>query len=118
MWRIDGEGLIARHEPLPGDGRTLRLDDGLFADDAMILRDAASRAVRFEHAERAACAWRGRNLPDLGLWTKPGAPFLCIEPWAGHSDDRAGFTASSAKAGIVMLAPGSAWTAAMTIEPL
>jgi len=23
---------------------------------------------------------------QLGIWSKPGADFLCIEPWAGHSD--------------------------------
>ena len=55
----------------------------------MILRDVASRGVRFDHgAGSVRVAWR--NLPDLGLWTKPGAPFLCIEPWAGYSDP-AGF---------------------------
>ena len=117
VWRIDGDGLLARSEPLPGDGRTLELGDGLFADDAMILRDAASRGLRFEHgAGSVAMSWT--NLPDLGLWTKPGAPFLCVEPWAGYNDP-AGFTGEiSDKPGIVLLAPGSSWTASMTIEPL
>jgi hypothetical protein len=26
------------------------------------------------------------DLPLLGVWTKPGAPFLCIEPWQGLAD--------------------------------
>lgn len=27
------------------------------------------------------------GFPYLALWTKPtGAPFICIEPWYGHSD--------------------------------
>lgn len=117
VWRIDAAGLIARNEQLPGDGRRLRLDDALFADDAMILRDVASRSVRFAHdAGSVRVMWD--NLPDLGLWTRPGAGYLCIEPWAGFNDP-VGFDGEiSAKPGIVMLAPGSSWTASMTIAPL
>ncbi|MCY7397505.1 MAG: aldose 1-epimerase family protein [Sphingomonas bacterium] len=117
VWRMDRDGLIARHEPLPGDGLTLALDDGLFADDAMILRDVASRGVRFDSGDTSVrVTWD--NLPDLGLWTKPGAPYLCIEPWAGFND-LAGFDGDlSEKPGIMMLAPGSSWTASMTIAPL
>ena len=37
---------------------------------------------------------------------KPGASFLCIEPWQGHSDP-AGFTGPiDEKPGVVMVAPG------------
>jgi galactose mutarotase-like enzyme len=25
------------------------------------------------------------DFPHLGIWTKPGADFVCIEPWQGHS---------------------------------
>jgi len=117
VWRMDRDGLIARSEPLSGDGLTLALDDGLFADDAMILRDVASRGMRFNSGETSVrVTWD--NLPDLGLWTKPGAPYLCIEPWAGFND-LAGFDGDiSEKPGIVLLAPGSSWTASMTIAPL
>ena len=116
VWRIDADGLVARHEPLAGDGRSLLLEEGLFADDAMILLGTASRGVRFEHAE-GSVRMEWSNLPDLALWKKPGAAFLCIEPWAGHSDP-AGFSGDlSDKPGIVLLAPGTAWSASMTIEP-
>jgi galactose mutarotase-like enzyme len=26
------------------------------------------------------------GLSQLGLWMRPGADFLCIEPWQGHAD--------------------------------
>lgn len=115
--RMNGQGLLARHEPLPGDGRTLPLDDAMFADDAMILRDVVSRGLRFDAGDGSLrVAWS--NLPDLGLWTKPGAPFLCVEPWAGFNDPAAFVGDLDKKPGIVLLAPGSSWTASMTIEPL
>ncbi len=114
VWRINEAGLLSGNEALPGDGRTLSLNDALFADDAMILRNVASRGINFTSGDqRIRIAWD--NFPDLGLWTKPGAPFLCIEPWAGYNDP-AGFTGDFAdKPGIMMLAPGSSWTASLSI---
>jgi galactose mutarotase-like enzyme len=115
VMRIDGDGLIATCEPLAGDGLRLDLDDGLFANDAMILRGIASRGLRFRSgAGEVHMTWS--NLPDLGLWTKPGAPFLCIEPWAGFNDP-VGFSGElDKKPGIVCLAPDKRWSASMTIE--
>lgn len=117
VWRMDDAGLLDRTELLPGNGQTLEIGDRLFESDAMILRDVASRSVTLRTGERTiSVAWR--NLPDLGLWSKPGAPFLCIEPWAGFNDP-AGFDGMIAdKPGIVMLPPDTEWAASMTIEPL
>ena len=116
MWRINRDGLLDHHDALPGDGHSIALKDQMFADDAMILRGLASRALRFtSSAQDIAVEWEG--LPDLGIWTKPGAPFLCIEPWAGYSDP-VGFAGSlDEKPGITLLAPSGTWSATMTITP-
>ena len=43
----------------------------------------------------------------LGIWQKPGANFVCIEPWQGLADE-SDFTGELRdKAGIVVLAPGA-----------
>ncbi|MDQ3075087.1 MAG: aldose 1-epimerase family protein, partial [Pseudomonadota bacterium] len=100
----------------PSDGHSLALCDALFAADAMILRDVASRALTFESgSSEIDVAWR--NLPHLGLWTRPGAPYLCIEPWAGFNDPIGFCGELEEKPGINVLAAGSEWTAAMTIAP-
>ena len=62
-------------------------------------------------------AWQG--FTDLGLWMKPGAEFLCIEPWAGFADP-VGYTGDFfEKPGILLLAPGErrSFTHRITIEP-
>lgn len=47
------------------------------------------------------------DMPYLGVWTKPGAPFVCIEPWQGLADPE-GYTGDLAnKPGMVTLAPGA-----------
>jgi galactose mutarotase-like enzyme len=54
----------------------------------------------------------------LGLWTKPGAPFVCIEPWHGITDP-AGFAGDFLqKPGVFVLPPGEGLTAQMDITLL
>jgi galactose mutarotase-like enzyme len=47
-----------------------------------------------------------QNFPYLGIWAKPNAPFVCIEPWVGMAD----FTDANGeilqKRGMVILAIG------------
>ncbi len=55
-------------------------------------------------------------MPHLGIWTKPGAGFICIEPWQGHADPE-GFEGELAgKPGIVLVQPGETETFTMSIS--
>lgn len=83
----------------------LHLADALFADDALIWAPVASRSLRYG-AEDGPALEIGFDAPMLGIWTKPGARFVCIEPWWGHADP-AGFAGDIRdKPGIMLLAPG------------
>jgi galactose mutarotase-like enzyme len=55
-------------------------------------------------------------MPHLGIWSKPGAGFVCIEPWQGFAspDDFDGEFAK--RPGVVQIAPGVARAFAMTVE--
>jgi galactose mutarotase-like enzyme len=54
-------------------------------------------------------------MPHLGIWTKPGAGFICIEPWQGYADPE-GFEGELAeKPRIVLLEPGTARSFHMVI---
>ena len=83
--RIEG-GFLSGMRPVPVEGDRLLLSEALFAGDALVFGGIGEGAVRFEAADGSApalrVAWEGYR--DLGVWSKPqGAPFLCIEPWAG-----------------------------------
>lgn len=104
--RLNGDGLIAHHAPTPVAGRTLALDEALFAEDALIWDHLASRRLEYRSPEGP---WLevAFDLPMLGIWQKPGAKFICIEPWQGLADP-AGFDGEfAAKPGIILLAPGA-----------
>jgi galactose mutarotase-like enzyme len=115
--RIDKAGLIAREEPSPVDGRRLAVADGLFEDDALIFLDPRSRSLRFGPAGGGSPALQieYQGLPQLGIWTKPGAPYLCIEPWAGYASPADYSGPLTAKPGSVNLAPGGAKTFSMSV---
>lgn len=117
--RIDGNGLLtAEAHPTPVVNRRLALTDELFREDVLIFDRFASRSVRYR-AERGPQI--EVSFPDatwLGVWTKPGAQLICIEPWQGVTDP-AGFTGElSAKPGIFSVAPGSSHALRMDITLL
>jgi galactose mutarotase-like enzyme len=99
---------------LPG-GR-LSLSERLFDAGAMVISCLRSRAVTLQApGAPASVTVAFRNLPSLGLWMKPGADFLCIEPWASHADV-AGFGGDVFdRPGIVSVEPGDATVFAMDI---
>ena len=104
--RIDGGLLKPDDFPTPIRDRRLRLDEALFAEDALILDRPASRSVRYAApgAPTVEVSWSG--FEQLGLWSKPGGDFLCIEPWHGFASP-AGFDGPfAAKPGLMRIPPG------------
>ena len=113
--RIDGAGLLRPVDlPTPVAERTLLLRDALFEDDALIFLAPHSRSLVYG-APGAGALEIGWDLPDLGIWTKPGAGYVCIEPWSGYADPE-GFAGELAeKPGILSLSPGGSHRFAMRI---
>jgi galactose mutarotase-like enzyme len=107
LLRIQPDGLIApdrRASPL--DGRTLALRDDLFTDDALVWSPVCSQGVTYGAAEGPQLRVEFPDTPRLGVWTKPGAHYVCIEPWHGLADP-AGFADEFlAKPGVFEIAPG------------
>jgi galactose mutarotase-like enzyme len=78
------DGLLLRApEPTPIVDRTLALAPALFAADAIIMHDPVSRSVRYTApgASAVEVSWDGFH--QLGIWSRDGGDFLCIEPWSG-----------------------------------
>jgi len=114
--RLNGDGLLAsgRH-PTPVVNRRLALADALFQDDVVIFDEVQSPSLSYgaEGAPRIRLGYP--DTPYLGVWTKPRADFICIEPWHGVSDPE-GFAADfRTKPGVFMVPPGAAVPVEMTI---
>lgn len=108
---IDGL-LSAGQFPTPVRDRHLPLCDDLFEDGALVFDTLASRSVVYGDAIRVDFP----RMPHLGIWTRPGAGYVCIEPWQGHASPE-GFDGELAdKPGIVAIAPGTTESFAMSIS--
>ena len=106
--RLDGAGLLTPvlHRT-PVQARRLVLEDALFVDDVIIFDDLKSRAVIYGASDGPRIKIGFPDARYLGIWTKPGAPFICIEPWRGVADPQDYTGDFTLKPGIVMVAPAS-----------
>jgi galactose mutarotase-like enzyme len=114
--RLNAAGLLTpeRH-PTPISYRRLTLADALFQDDVIIFDQIRSRHVTYGADEGPRIRVSYPDAPYLGIWTKPQAPFICIEPWHGVADPE-GFAGDfTAKPGVFTVAAGAAMSTQMTV---
>lgn len=117
--RLDSHGLLTteRH-PTPVAHRRLMLEDSLFEADVVIFDEFRSRSVTYGAAAGPRIQVSYPNAAYLGVWTKPGANFICIEPWRGIADP-VGFSGDfTVKPGVFTVAPGEAQSLEMAITLL
>jgi len=109
-------GLIrAEGVPTPVRGRELALDPELFRHDALIWTELASRRLSYGAPGGARLDVAFPDSPMLGIWQVPGARYICIEPWQGHSDPQ-GFSGDfHDKPGVISLAPGASRSFRMNV---
>jgi galactose mutarotase-like enzyme len=114
--RLNIDGLLtAERHPTPVSGRRLALADVLFRDDVIIFDEIRSRCVTYgaEAGPRIQVSYP--DAPYLGLWTKPRANFICIEPWHGVADP-VGFCGDfRTKPGVFAVAAGAVFATTMII---
>lgn len=114
--RIDSAGLLTpeRH-PTPITQRRLALADSLFQDDVLIFDQINSRSVLYGSNEGPRVKIGFPDAPYLGVWTKPKAPFICIEPWHGITDPE-GFSGDiKDKPGVLVLKGAGSFCTRMDI---
>lgn len=113
--RLDGNGLLARRESTPVDGRELALSPSLFEDDALIWDTLGSRRLTCGVPGGTRLDIAFPDMPMLGMWQKPGARYLCIEPWAGIADPADFAGEFGDKPGIQRVEPGGSRSFRMNV---
>lgn len=99
------------------DGNIIDITKTLFTQDALVFKDLNSRKVTLrsaKHSHSVTVTFDG--FPYLGIWAKPAAHFVCIEPWIGCADDADNPIPFCEKVGIIELAPGKNFKASFDME--
>jgi galactose mutarotase-like enzyme len=93
------------------------LHNHLFDQDALIFTEHASRKVTLTHKRSTKqLSVSFEDFPHLGVWSKPNARFVCIEPWQGHLDRVDHNQQLDDKAGIVRLEQGGLYEGMYEIQ--
>ena len=94
----------------------LTITEHLFDNDALIMEGVQSDVITLDNSDGRTVEFHTGNPPYLGIWAKPGAPYVCIEPWWGVNDDRTPRDDFSEKDEIIRLAAGCDWNACWYAE--
>ncbi|MGB0865596.1 MAG: aldose 1-epimerase family protein [Granulosicoccaceae bacterium] len=97
--------------------RRVQLSETLFNDDALIFFGLQSQRLDLVHQSKGKrlSLYTG-GAPDLGIWSMPGAPYVCLEPWYGHDDPVNASGDLGAKPGLLRLAAGAVFETGIEIE--
>lgn len=110
-------GLIGRTLDIsPFTAGRLDLDHSLFENDALIFPEGAGNGLIFAADGGPALHFTFDNLPNIALWQKPGAPFLCVEPWHGMAAHAGGTAELVERPFTVALAAGDSMRFGFTVE--
>ncbi len=83
---VKGGWMDAEGWESPVEDRVLELYDELFERDALVWNPVRSQSLSYGALGGPQLACDFPDTPALGLWMKPGARYLCIEPWHGIAD--------------------------------
>ena len=110
-------GLIGKTLPTsPFEAGRLDLAHSLFDNDALIFPEGAGTGLTFGADGGPGLSFTFHNLPNIALWQKPGAPFLCIEPWHGMAAHAGGTAELVERPYTVALAAGDAMDFGFAVE--
>lgn len=119
--RIDPPSGLLLPDPqaTPVTGRSFTPEAALFEADALIWDSLHSRSLTFGAEGGASLDIAFPDTPMLGIWQKPGANYLCVEPWQGIADPVSYDGDFRDKPGVVTLPPGGARSFRMdvTVRP-
>ena len=113
---IDGGLYTGNSEPVI-DGDILDLSSELIQNDAVVFKNPPFYSVTLQHQSgQKLVTVSSSDFQYWGFWSKPGAPFFCIEPWAGLADSVDSNGNLFEKEGIQIIEPNQTVSFSYSIE--
>ncbi|MFC4818621.1 aldose 1-epimerase family protein [Flavobacterium sp. GCM10023249] len=115
---LENEGFNGKTSLIPLEKNKLALSYSLFEKDAIVLKTLNSEKVTLLKKNVPYLTVNFKGFPQLGIWTKPRAPFICIEPWHGFADTHNCSGNILEKEGINIIQPNEVFTTSLSIQTL
>ncbi len=116
-WRVQKDGLIGKETyPVFSEPKIIHLHAHLFDDDALVLKNLNSNKVSLKSKRsNQVLSVEFKDFPYLGIWAKPNAEYVCIEPWIGIADSYDSDRSFENKEGLIRLNAKKSFDAAYSI---
>lgn len=115
---LENDLVSQQTEKIHTDSNKVPLTYELFKRDALIFKKLQSNSITIIKKEKPILKVHFQDFPSLGIWTKVGAPFICIEPWFGYSDTTESNGNLFEKEGVIVLEANANFQAKFSIEIL
>ncbi len=103
--------------PVLNNEKDIIITEDIFNEDALILHSIKSENITLKsRLHSRTVKFNLGGAPYLGIWSKPGAPYVCIEPWCGVNDSAEKKDDFSKKDGINALKPEESFIFTWTAE--
>jgi galactose mutarotase-like enzyme len=115
-WILE-DGLLNNEVKQGITAYSIRLQNDTFSKDAMVFKHLGSDEITLKstHSDHGVTLYC-KDFPFMGIWSKPGAQFVCIEPWHGIADHSSHSGHLSDKEGIITLRPTADFTCSFAIK--
>lgn len=100
------------------DKRKILIDLHTFDNDALIMKGITSNKISLKNkaSGKTLLTMDFTGFPYLAIWSKPNAPFICIEPWYSTADNVKSTGVFTQKQDIISLKPNTLFECKYTVE--
>ena len=119
-WNVLENGLIGKEtQAVFDEPNIIKLHPQIFDKDALVLKNLNSSKVTLKSKiSGGILSIEFKDFPYLGIWAKPKANYVCIEPWLGIADSIDSNRNFEDKEGVVKLKPKSNFIASHSVTIL
>ena len=118
LYLIDGlVGTEYAKNILEGN-RRISLNEHTFDNDAIIVKGIQNKKISLKNSRtrKTVLTMDFNGWPYLGIRSKPGAPFICLEPWMSTADRINSTNVFAKKPDMITLTPGEEFENKFSVE--
>ena len=118
LYLVDGLVGTEYAKNIMDDKRRITITTHTFDNNAVIMKGLKSTKISLKNkrTKQTLLTLDYTGFPYLAIWSKPNAPFICIEPWKTTSDTVNGSGVFRQKGDILLLPPKQEYECKYTVE--